>query len=424
MPQVNSSRSAFFLVTVGNIAVAGAQWYIIWLFAQQSGPTAVGHYSTLIAMMTPVFIASQLGLRNLFITLQRTVRWRIYLACRSSTVGLSVLIIVGLIVLAPDQIHSSLAWPLLIIKASESIGDLFYARLQKTERLFAFGLILIIVALASALTVTTFVLSTGSPVTALWAAAMVSVGGTVVTMWIASARPPETAAGMESRTTVRTEVKALLIAGIPMSMMQAVYSLLSYVPLAVVAWFGSPEDVGRYTSAAYLVVFANLVGASIETVVLPRFRAIYESDGALFLRRKVKRLCAIGLLALVPFVVLALFIGPWLLSAVYGAGFELTRISVLYLSLAAICTLPTYLASANLLVLNRYWATFFVGATAIIAVLAGGGAAGTAGMPPVEAGSLAVFIGSTVRLVGELFCSGLRRRQAHEASTKGAHLGS
>lgn len=207
-------------------------------------------------------------------------------------------------------------------------------------------------------------------------------------------------------------------------MMQAVYSLLSYVPLAVVAWFGSPEDVGRYASAAYLVVFANLVGASIETVVLPRFRAVYESDGALFLRTRVKRLCTIGLLALAPFVVLAVFIGPWLLSAVYGADFELSRVSVLYLSLAAICTLPTYLASANLLVLNRYWATFFVGAAAIIAVLCGGGVAGSVGMPAVAAGSLAVLIGSAVRLIGEILCSKPRPDRIHtKPSTDGAPLG-
>ncbi|MCU4295651.1 hypothetical protein D3I60_00890 [Brevibacterium permense] len=420
---MNSSRSAFFLVTLGNIAIAGAQWYIVWLFAQQSGPTAVGHYSTLIAMMAPVFIASQLGLRNLFVTLQRTVRWSIYLSCRLSTVGLSVLIIVGLVVFGPEQIQSSLAWPLLLIKVSESIGDLFYARLQKTERLFAFGLILIIVAVVSAAVVTVVILATGSPVTALWAATVVTVGGTVVTVWTASARSAETAVEVTSRTTVRGEVKALLTAGVPMSMMQAVYSLLSYVPLAVVAWFGSPEDVGRYASAAYLVVFANLVGASIETVVLPRFRAVYESDGALVLRERVKRLCAIGLFALVPFVVLALFIGPWLLSAVYGAGFELTRVSVLFLSLAAVCTLPTYLASANLLVLNRYWSTFFVGAAAIVAVLVGGGAAGSIGTPAVEAGSLAVFLGSMVRLVGEILCSRPRRDEARAAvPADGAHL--
>lgn len=406
---MHSSRSSFALVTVGNVAVAAAQWYLVWLFAQQSGPTAVGHYSTLIAMMTPVFIASQLGLRNLFVTLQRTVRWRIYLGCRLTMVGLSILIITALVVFGPDQIDAALAWPLLMIKVSDSIGDLFYARLQKTDRLVAFGLILIVVATVSAVTVTVVILTTGAPVAALWSAAVVSAVGTLVTIRVAAAEPPETAADVQSRTSKRAEIKALVSAGVPMSMMQGVYSLLSYVPLAVVAWFGSPSDVGRYASAAYLVVFANLVGASIETVVLPAFRTIYESEGYLVLRRRVKRMCVIALLSLVPFAVLALFIGPWLLSAVYGAGFELSRASVLYLSLAAVCTLPTYLASANLLVLNRYWATFFVGATAIIAVLAGGGSAGAAGMSAAESGCLSVFIGSLIRLVGEFYCSRPRR---------------
>ncbi|MGO2860443.1 MAG: lipopolysaccharide biosynthesis protein [Brevibacterium sp.] len=402
---MHSPRSSFAVVTFGNVAVAGAQWYLVWLFAQQSGPIAVGHYSTLIAMMTPVFIATQLGLRNLFVTLQQTVRWRIYLGCRLSTVGLSILIITGLVIFGPAQIHSALAFPLLMIKVSDSIGDLFYARLQKTERLFTFGLILLGVATVSAITVTVVILSTGSVVTALWSAAVVSAAGTVVTIWVASAKPPETPEAIESRTSVREEIRALITAGVPMSLMQGVYSLLSYVPLAVVAWFGSPSDVGRYASAAYLVVFANLVGASIETVVLPAFRTIHDGDGPVVLRRRVKRLCAIALTSLVPFVVLALFIGPWLLSTIYGADFVLSREAVLFLALAALCTLPTYLASANLLVLNRYWATFFVGAVAIGTVLAGGGIAGMAGMSAVEAGCFAVFIGSLTRLLGEFYCS-------------------
>ncbi|MBM6589664.1 hypothetical protein [Brevibacterium sp. RIT 803] len=402
---MHSSRSSFALVTVGNVAVAGAQWYLVWLFAQQSGPIAVGHYSTLIAMMTPVFIATQLGLRNLFVTLQQTVRWRIYLGCRLSTAGLSVLIITGLVIYGPAQIHSALAFPLLMIKVSDSIGDLFYARLQKTERLFAFGLILLGVATVSAITVTAVILTTGSVITALWSAAVVSAAGTVVTIWVASAKPPETPETIDSRTSVREEIRALISAGVPMSLMQGVYSLLSYVPLAVVAWFGSPSDVGRYASAAYLVVFANLVGASIETVVLPAFRTIHDADGPIVLRRRVKRLCAIALTSLVPFVVLALLIGPWLLSTIYGADFVLSREAVLFLSLAALCTLPTYLASANLLVLNRYWATFFVGAAAIGAVLASGGIAGVAGMSAVESGCLAVFVGSLTRLLGEFYSS-------------------
>ena len=190
---VHASRSSFAVVTLGNVAVAAAQWYLVWLFAQQSGPKAVGDYSTLIAMTTPVFIASAVGTAQpLLVTLQRTVRWRIYLGCRLTTVGMSILIITGLVVFGPDQIDAALAWPLLLIKVSDSIGDLFYARLQKTERLFAFGLILIVVAMASATTVTVVILSTGAIVSALWAAAVVSVVGTLVTIRVAAAEPPET----------------------------------------------------------------------------------------------------------------------------------------------------------------------------------------------------------------------------------------
>ncbi|MBE8146950.1 hypothetical protein IOD13_15030 [Brevibacterium casei] len=72
------------LVTVGNIMVATAQWYLIWLFARHAGPQAVGVYSSLVAFMTPLFVIAQLGLRNLYITLQTSVRWPVYLAVRTA----------------------------------------------------------------------------------------------------------------------------------------------------------------------------------------------------------------------------------------------------------------------------------------------------------------------------------------------------
>ncbi|MBU5900725.1 hypothetical protein JVW24_26765, partial [Vibrio cholerae O1] len=58
---------------------------------------AVGQYSTLIAALTPVFILSQPGLRNLFLTLRRHVRWRTYLGVRMCTAFIAT--IVGVIVL-------------------------------------------------------------------------------------------------------------------------------------------------------------------------------------------------------------------------------------------------------------------------------------------------------------------------------------
>ena len=54
----------------------------------------------------------------------------------------------------------------------------------------------------------------------------------------------------------------------------------SAILIGVVALFGAADDVGRYASAAYLVVFANLVGASVETVMLPVYRRLHEDPAA------------------------------------------------------------------------------------------------------------------------------------------------
>ncbi|MBR7538892.1 hypothetical protein KC221_22120, partial [Mycobacterium tuberculosis] len=72
------------VVTVGNIMVATAQWYLIWLFARHAGPQAVGVYSSLVAFMTPLFVIAPMGTRHLYITLQTSVRWPVYLAVRTA----------------------------------------------------------------------------------------------------------------------------------------------------------------------------------------------------------------------------------------------------------------------------------------------------------------------------------------------------
>ncbi len=399
-------KASLLFVTVGNIATAAAQWYLVWLFARQDGPAAVGQYSTLIAALTPVFILSQLGLRNLYLTLQARVRWGVYLGVRICSAALAAgigLLVLGLVV-------SELSWPMaaavLVIKLCDTIADLFFARLQRAERLRAFGLILIGSAVVTAVTVTLVMAVTGSVVSALWGVAGTALLVAVVTAVLGQRAPaPERAADFgppADATSTGTEVRTLLTAGLPLSLMQGIYSLTSYAPLGVVALFGAADDVGRYASAAYLVVFANLVGASVETVMLPVYRRLHEDPAAPPLVRTSLVRGGIIMAALSPLIIVALVLGSPLLVAVYGEAFALSAPAIGMLALAAVITVPTYLLSATLLVLNRYWATTFVGAFSVAVALLSGGIAGAAGMPAVEAGCLALLCGSVGRYAGEL----------------------
>lgn len=404
-------KGAFLLVTVGNILIAAVQWYIVWLFARQNGAHAVGQYSALLAFLTPIFISGQLGLRNLYISLQRRVRWNVYLALRVSTVVLSAIVALTIIRCVGDLFDWRLASGVLVIKISDSLADLFFARLQKAERLTAFGVLLISNACITATVVTGIVLASESVIAGVWGAAAtaaLAAGATAVLGLRRSPAPSSVADpqalddGTASRVRTVEDVWALLRAGVPLSLMQGIYSLLSYVPLGIVGMFGTSGDVGRYASAAYLVVFANLVGASVETVVLPGYRRRFHLEGRRILLNSVTARSAVTFIALSPLVVLAVITGPDLLAAVYGPEFAVSRTAVLFLALAACLTMPTYMLSATLLVLNRYWATTSIGAVSVLFVFGSGFLAGSLGMEAVNAGCIAVLIGSLARYCGEL----------------------
>ncbi|GAA1861769.1 lipopolysaccharide biosynthesis protein [Brevibacterium marinum] len=421
-------KGPFMLVTVGNIVSAAAQWYIVWLFARQDGAHAVGQYSGLLAILTPIFITTQLGLRNLYISLQRHVRWPVYLGLRLTTVLLSVVAGLAVIWHLGGIFDWQLAMAILLIKVSDSVADLFFARLQKAERLSAFGILLIADAFVTTAVVTFAMLATSSVIVALWGAAAVSILAAFSTGALGLRSPdpmaPGPAASQQVLSRFRTvpgDVGALLRAGVPLSLMQGIYSLLSYVPLGVVGLFGAPDDVGRYASAAYLVVFANLVGASAETVLLPGYRRRYQARGRIVLLRSVTATSVVTFIALTPLVVLAVLTGPRLLVSVYGADFSISRTAVLFLALAACITMPTYMISAMLLILNRYWATTVIGAASVLCVLVSGVIAGFSGMEAVEAGCLAVFVGSSVRYVGELVLCRLSRWPGQGSATRSAN---
>lgn len=421
---------ALLLVTIGNISSAASQWYLVWLFAQHDGAAAVGQYSSLIAVLTPVFISSQLGLRNLFITLQTHVRWNVYLGVRATTILVSVALTTTCLWLVSDIVNIQFAGALLLIKALESVSDLYSARLLRAERLSLIGTISIVSAVANGLSATAVVISLGSIAIALWGTAVVSCASTCVVVWFGRRTPlPQSRefantpnkhpSAQYRRRRPKAGVGTLVRSGIPMSLMQGTYALLSYVPLGIVGFFGTAEDVGRYSSAAYLVVFANLVGASAETVMLPSYRRINDRSGQSRVLHQALSRGLVIMICLTPLVLLALLIGPWLLQTVYGQAFVLSRSAVGLFAAAAILTVPTYLMSATLLVLNRYWATTLVGASSIVLVVGSGWIFGTMGADPVEAGATTLLCGSIGRLAGEILFARFpqRARAANTAIT-------
>lgn len=408
---VGGHRLSILMVSVGNIAGAAAQWYIVWLFARFAGPEAVGVYSSLIAVMSPIFITTQLGLRNLYITLQSVVSWRAYVCLRVVGIMTACSLTLGaLLILAPGQAWS-IGFAILVIKIANSTADLYLARIQRTERLRIFGLLLLLDALTTMAVTTAVMLISGSVLLSLWAGAVVAVLGAVITVFLASAAPPE---GRIARHPLIQDMRLLVVHGIPLAISQGIQSLLTYLPLAIVGSLGTTGEIGVFASAAYLVTFAHLVGASVQTAVLPDYRRLLESEGPAALRRVNLRNGYLTMAILAPLIAVAVVAGPSLLQLVYGADFEISRSAVFFLALATVICIPTYLLSSFHLVLNRYWVMTIVGAASALVVIVSGAASGLAGLGAVEAGTLAVLTAVACRYVGADIMA--RRHQVRASS--------
>ncbi len=385
-------RAPVVVVSCGNIASAAATWYLIWLFARFSGAEAVGMYAGLIALTSPVFIGAQLGLRNLYITVQSVVRWKAFLALRAAGILVALAVAAAALTMWAPSHSASMAGAIVLMKTANSVADLYFARIQRTERMGTFGTILLCDAACTVVAATAVMLLSGSVVGAVWAGTGVAVLSAAVTCALAARTPP---AGLVPERPLRQDMRLLISHGVPLALSQGIQSLLTYLPVAIVAWLGTQADVGVYSSAAYLVTFANLLGASVQTAVLPQCRRRFETAGPTSLYRHIARSGYMCLASLAPLTLVAVALGPWLLALVYGDEFQISRSAVLFFAVAAVICLPTYLFSSFHLVLNRYWVMTFVGAGAVVVVVLSGGTGALLGLGAVESGGLAV-LGSIV----------------------------
>lgn len=132
-----SLSTNFAWILTGNIAYALCQFGVLVLIAKCGTAEMVGKFTLSIAIATPVFMMTNLGLRPIYVTDSiRKYEPSEYLSLRigSSTFGLLVLLIVTLF----GGYDNSVALVLIsvtIYKFSESISNLLHGAFQKNERM-------------------------------------------------------------------------------------------------------------------------------------------------------------------------------------------------------------------------------------------------------------------------------------------------
>ncbi|MGD7733883.1 lipopolysaccharide biosynthesis protein [Propionibacteriaceae bacterium G57] len=378
-----AGRLGSLLASAGTFAVAISQWYLVWLFARAvGGAEAVGEYSALLAIATPVFVVGQWGLRTLYLTLQRRVPWGVYLAMRLAGAGLAAVTVLAIVAfMASGRASLEVGIWLVILKVANALADLLYGRIQRGGELGLLGLVTLGNAAATCVLATVAVVATGSMAAGVAASALASAIACAAAWWWG--RRVDGQAQARSATPAGVDWMYLLRQGLPVTMSQGLAALGTYLPVLLLSLVAGRQTVGVFTTASYLLTAVNLLGAALQTIQVTHFRTLTQADGVLALAARTARLSKWSVLLGAAGVLVVVACGSWVLGLVFGHEFRVGRWELLVLAIGAVAVVPSYVFSTALSVLNRYREQSRAYAVAIVGSAGVGGALLALGVPPL-----------------------------------------
>lgn len=315
--QVNASWMA-----VGTATYAGSQLLIAVALARLDGPSAVGLFALASALAVPVLNLTQLSLRQLFVAdfvghfeFLDHVRLRyIGVLAATATVALAAITLgfrgEALVVILAVTVG----------RASESVADIYFAPLQKGDRLDKVARLLM---LRAALTVGAVVAALVVTSSVAAAAAAFAVACLVTTAVVAGSSrwkhlgSPETTSQWD-----RNRLLLLAKQGTPLAIVQLLVSINGYAPRYALAGSAGVQALGQYAALEYFVAIGTILVNSLgQAGASPLAR--FHARG---LHREFYRLtlsiAVMGALVGVLGSVVAVVWGHDLVGLLYGAGFS------------------------------------------------------------------------------------------------------
>jgi O-antigen/teichoic acid export membrane protein len=356
------------VLLLANLMRAISQWTFVWLAAQFGGAEIVGQYALALAIVTPVFIAADLSLRNVYVSLRRSVSFGSVLLVRLAfgALALAVLAILGIL----GAVDPAVLLILGLIRFTDSVLDLCYGWLQRQGRIVRIGWTSILNSVVTIIIGSALYAWSGELVIALAG----SLAGSLITTALVFTGVARAAAGTTPapRDEIAAGAGAVIRAGVPSGLAFASVSLLTYTPLYLLGISRGDEQVGQFAVIAYFAVLANLVLGSIQQATLHDYVTAFRDGGDERLRRTALRnalpLVVVGLACFA----VTLVLGAPVIQALYGAAFTPSLADLLPVALS-VAILPVVVAAGQvLLTKNRYGLQLAIGAISLTVAIAAG----------------------------------------------------
>lgn len=260
----------------GNGLYALSQLLVILCLGRLLGAEAVGIYSFALAVVTPILIVFNLGLRVQLLTDSKgDIPLVTYERVRSVSSTVAMLALAASFVLFPGKSTIYLAIILVgAIKTFEYQSELFYGAFQKTNRYRIVAASLALKGLVSLASMALFVYTSNSLLTGLVAATIASA----LCCFLYDKRKQKFLLPDNGSGITWADARSIIITGVPLGSAALLISLNVNTPRLTLGSFGGPAALGQFASAAAFVQIGSLVVNSLGQALAPKMSAAFQCN--------------------------------------------------------------------------------------------------------------------------------------------------
>ncbi|WP_104135637.1 MULTISPECIES: lipopolysaccharide biosynthesis protein [unclassified Cryobacterium] len=330
---------------------------ILVMLARLTDQETVGRYAIALAITTPIFVMGQLGLKNVYLTMQREFRFRSYLSIQLVMAAAALLLSMGIAFVFNRDLLVTVTL-VAVVKVADTLSEFFSAPLQKyhaAPRIF--WAYLASAVLGSGVTGAALVFTQQLDV------ALAGLAGTSLFVALVLMLSPARRLTALHETDVhrailrRLDRTAILRAGFPMGVAGAILALVSSMPQYFLAKDHGEATVGYFVVLLYIFAIVDIFSGTLTQAWIPRARQARQlttaNDPYHFFKAAMAS-TGWWTLALAPLAVAGLWIMSILLPVVLGPGYELTLTVAVPLAFGIIVLPATHFGGTAVAVQNYY----------------------------------------------------------------------
>jgi O-antigen/teichoic acid export membrane protein len=321
---------------VGTSVYAACQWMVFVLLVRSLRLVEVGEFAYWIAVTGPVFVLTNLRLRNLVATgVSSPHDFADYLRARLLTTGVAVCLALPMgAMLSTDPGSFTIVALIACARACDAVADICHGLFQRELDMRSAAISLMTNGVLSVALV-------GASL-AVWASLPIATGtyaaASLLTLvaWDLP-RMRRHAASSQSAVAVSTPLRAagrLIWRAAPLGLSAAVGSLQINLPRYVIAVYLGPATLAVFTALAYIPTLGNLIANAIAQAALPVLARDLQTSHAVYTKR-LRSLVQSGVALGAMTIIATAAIGRSVVTTIYGAEVAAQIDALLWLVVAA-----------------------------------------------------------------------------------------